>query len=73
MLDSQGERDYEVGTASDQSSSSPRGEGAAAERQTVIQPLCGCSVRTESPVVVYTCPVCMGVAMRAIKEIYNDA
>ena len=37
----------------------------------VVQPLCGCSLLSQSPVVVYSCPKCVGVAFRAMKEMLD--
>ena len=49
--------------------SDPLSEGS--EKVIRVQPLCDCAFRTVPKVVVFTCPECMGVAFRAIKELVN--
>ena len=43
-------------------------EASHTERSLIIRPLCGCSSNS-SKVVVFTCPLCMGVALRAFQEL----
>ena len=67
MLSSQGGEKHErdLTTESDKGSSGSSKAGSPA--QTVIQPLCGCSLLSQSPVVVFTCPKCMKAALRAME------
>ena len=71
MLESPEGGDHEVDTASDQGSSGSNQARPSAEHQTVVQPLCDCAAKSVSPVVVYTCPICMGVALRAMEALYG--
>ena len=61
MLSSQGEETRDAGKRAD------RGSEGSEEARMVVQALCDCSVRSSS-FVVHTCPVCVGVVVRAIKE-----
>ena len=69
MLDSQGGEEHELHTKTDRSS-----EGASQEVRssvseiTVIRPLCVCSADS-SEFVVYTCPRCLKVALRAMEAL----
>ncbi len=64
MLDSQGEETRDAAERPDRSS-----EGAR-EKNIVVQPLCDCS-SSSSSFVVFTCPKCMGVALRALEEVFR--
>ena len=61
MLDSQGEETRDARKRANSVSGSEK-------RETVIRPLCGCSSKGEQ-FVVFTCPRCMGVALRAFQEL----
>ena len=63
MLDSQGEETRDEGTQR-------ANPVAAAENQIEVQPLCDCS-SSSSSFVVFTCPKCMGVALRALEEVFH--
>ncbi len=65
MLNSLGGGEHERTSRSDSVS-----EAEASDRQIALQPLCDCR-SSSSAFVVYTCPKCMNVALRAMKELIN--
>ena len=62
MLNSQGEETRDAAKRAN--------SVAAAENQIEVQPLCDCS-SSSSSFVVFTCPKCMGVALRALEEVFH--
>ncbi len=65
MRDSLGGGEHERAGKSDSVSASE-----TSDRQIALQPLCDCR-SSSSAFVVYTCPKCMNVALRAMKELIN--
>ncbi len=47
-----------------------RSEARTDPSREVVQPLCDCS-SSSSSFVVFTCPKCMGVALRALEEVFR--
>ena len=46
-------------------------QGSREARLVTVQALCDCSLRSEAPVVVYTCPKCIAPVLRALEELYH--
>ncbi len=51
--------------------SDQRASSDSESEEIVVQPLCACAFLSVSPVVVYTCPKCMGPALRSLEELMN--
>ena len=69
MLSSQGGEEHERDFTAESDKGSSRSSKEGLAPQIVIQPLCGCSLLSQSPVVVYTCPKCMSVALRSMEAL----
>ena len=65
MLDSQGEETRDAQETRELQGAREKG---VPHSTLTVQPLCDCA-STSSSFVVFTCPKCMGVALRALEEV----